>query len=146
MGDTGRALSLRKAPGWVYVAVALVGAAGQFWLAYAFARSVRRYSSDLNDERQLALYAWIIGTAMVMALTVIEVVAVGVEPAVVFVVVFYSFAVGIFAPMQFLFHSRFPALGERLRLQKDIGVGVAVTVLLALALIVLAALGGLRLG
>lgn len=142
VGDTGQVLSLLQAPGWVYVAVALVGAAGQFWLGYAFSRSVRRYTADLTEERQLAFYAWMIGTVVVMALTVAEVVALGAEPAVVFVVVFYSFAVGIFAPMQFIFHSRFPALGERLLLRPVNGVGVALTALLAVGLVVLAAAGG----
>ena len=146
VGDTGRVLLLLGAPGWVYGVLALVGVAGQFWLAYYFASQVRRYASTISAERQLAFFAWMAGTAIVVALTVIEVLALGVEPEVTFVVVFYSCAVGVYAPMQFIFHSRFPALGEPLALRTVNAAGWALAGVLATALVVLAFLGGLRLG
>jgi hypothetical protein len=146
VGDTGRLLELLQAPGWVYVVLAVVGVAGQFGLAYLFAGQVRRYTTTLTEERQLAFYPWIFGTAIVMVLTLMEVLAFGVEPAVMIVVVSYSFAVAIFAPMQFIFHERFRALGEPLALRPFHVAGFVGTAALAAGLVVLAAVGGVTLG
>jgi hypothetical protein len=61
-GDTGRALTLLHAPGWVFILVSLVGVAMQFGLAYLFARQVKRYTNGIEGERVLAFRAWAIGT------------------------------------------------------------------------------------
>ncbi|MET0692428.1 MAG: hypothetical protein ABWY56_00780 [Propionibacteriaceae bacterium] len=146
VGDTGQVLSLLGAPGWAYVLVALVGVAGQFWLAYRFAGQVKRYARTVAAERQLAFIAWILGTLIMIALTTVEVVAMRAEPAHVFVVVFYSCAVGIFGPMQFIFRARFSAGNETLELRPVNAVGIVVTVLVAVVLVGLAFAGGVTLG
>jgi hypothetical protein len=81
-----------------------------------------------------------------VALTLVEVLAVGVDGATAFVVVFYSCAIGIFAPMQFLFHSRFPIGDESLDVSTVSAPALALTVIGAAALIALAFSGGVRLG
>lgn len=146
VGDTGQVLKLLGAPGWAYALVALVGVAGQFWLGYRFASQVKRYTRTVDAERQLAFIAWIIGTLIMIVLTTVQVVALGVEPAVVFVVVFYSCAVGVFGPMQFIFHHRFPAGEEHLELRRVNVRGLVVTVVLAVLLVGLALSGGVTLG
>jgi hypothetical protein len=146
VGDTGQILRLLAAPGWVYGVVAVLGVAGQFWLAYRFAGQVRRYAHTIFAERRLSYLAWIVGTVVVVALTLVEVLAVGVDGATAFVVVFYSCAIGIFAPMQFLFHSRFPVGDESLDVSTVSAPALALTVIGAAALIALAFSGGVRLG
>jgi hypothetical protein len=146
VGDTGRVLSLLEAPGWSYALVAVVGVAGQFWLAYRFAGQIKRYARSVDAERQLAFIAWIFGTLIVIALTTVQVIVMRAEPAVIFVVVFYSVAVGVFAPMQFIFHARFTAGSETLELRRVNVVGIIVTVVVAALLVGLAASGGLVLG
>lgn len=145
VGDTGQVMKLLGAPGWSYAAVALVGVAGQFWLGYRFAGQVRRYARTVDEERQLAFIAWIIGTLIMIVLTTVEVIALHVEPAVVFVVVFYSCAVGVFGPMQFIFHQRFAVGDEVLRLPRVNVTGIVVTVVVAVLLVGLALSGGIRL-
>ncbi len=44
VGDTGQVLSLAGAPGLVYVAVLVVGVAGQFTLGYLFSWQIKRYA------------------------------------------------------------------------------------------------------
>ncbi len=146
VGDTGQVLKLLDAPGWTYALVAAVGVAGQFWLGYRFAGQVRRYARTVDAERQLAFIAWIIGTLIMVIPTTLQVVALGVEPAVVFVVVFYSCAVGVFGPMQFIFHHRFPPGDEQLDLRRVNVTGIVVTVALAILLVGLAFSGGVTLG
>jgi hypothetical protein len=146
VGDTGQILHLLGAPALVYVGVALAGVAGQFWLGYRFAGEVSRYADTVAEERQLAYHAWILGTLVVIAVTVTEVLALGADPATLFVVVFYSCAVGVFGPMQFIFHARFPPRHEPLAVSRVSPAALVLTVLLAAALIGLAFAGGVRLG
>lgn len=146
-GDTARALTLVGAPGWVFVLVAVVGAALQFGLAYLFAGQVSRYTDGVAGERVIAFRAWAVGTLVVILLTVAELVMVGPPAGAIVAVAAYSFAVGIFAPMQFLFRGRVPPQAkEDLGLDRLSRTGLGVTVAVAVALLVLAAVGGLTLG
>jgi hypothetical protein len=146
-GDTGRALTLLHAPGWVFILVALLGAAMQFGLAYLFARQVKRYTSGIEDERVLAFRAWAAGTLVVAVLTVLELLLVQPDVGAVVAVGMYALAVGIFAPMQFIFSRRVPRVQlEDLALARSSRTGLAVAALAATAMIILAAVGGVRLG
>jgi hypothetical protein len=146
-GDTGRALTLLHAPGWVFILVALVGVMLLFGLTYLFARQVKRYTSGLEGERVLAFRAWAIGTLVNVVLIVAELLLV--QPAIgdIVAVGLYAFAVGIFAPMQFIFSRRVPRRPvEDLDLDRPSRTGLIITGLAAVAVIVLAAVGGVRLG
>jgi hypothetical protein len=146
-GDTGRALTLLGAPGWVFVLGALVGVALLFGLAYLFARQVKRYTTGLDGERVLAFRAWALGTLVNVVLTVLELLLVRPDSGTTFAVSMYAFAVGIFAPMQFIFSRRAPKLQvEDLRLSRLSRPGLIVTGLAVIAVLVLAAVGGVRLG
>lgn len=87
---------------------------------------------------------------MVILLTVVELITVAPPAGAVVAVAAYSFAVGIFAPMQFIFRSRVPPRPrEDLRLDRVSRVsraGLGVTIAVAAALLALAAVGGLTLG
>lgn len=146
-GDTARALSLLGAPGWVFVLAALLGAAGQFGLAFLFAGQVKRYTDGIDGEGVLAFRAWAVGTLVVILLTVVELTMVGPPAGAIVAVAAYSFAVGIFAPMQFIFRGRVPPRAkEDLGLDRVSRAGLGVTAAVAAALLVLAAVGGVTLG
>ncbi len=81
-----------------------------------------------------------------VVITTIQVLAMGANGAVAFVVIFYSFAVGVFAPMQFIFHNRVPARFEPLQLRRVNRTGLTLVVLLVIAVVGLAFQGGVRLG
>lgn len=147
VGDTGQILHLLHAPVLVYVLVGLAGVAGQLWLANRFAGQVKRYAPSIDEERQMiAFRSWILGTVIVMALTLIDVLVLHAEPAVAVVVVFYSCAIAIFAPMQFLFRRRFSAGHEILALRPGNVLALTLTIVLSVAEMALAIAGGTRLG
>jgi hypothetical protein len=146
-GDTGRALTLLRAPGWVFILVALVGVALQFALAYLFARRIKRYTDGIEGERVLAFRAWAIGTLVTVVLTVSELLLLQPGRGVTLPVAVYAVAVGIFAPMQFIFSRRVPKVPvEELSLARPSRPGLILAGLAVLAVIVLAAVGGVRLG
>jgi len=145
VGDTGQALGLLGAPGWVFVLVCLVGAAVQLLLARHFAREVQRYARDLGEQRALAFQAWLLGTAGLVVLTAAQVALLGPPADVAAVVVVYSIAVGVFAPMQFLFNRRVTATYEGLALGR-LRLPLVLAAVLALALLAVAAVGGVQLG
>jgi hypothetical protein len=145
VGDTGQALGLLGAPGWVFALVCVVGALVQLALARHFAREVQRYARDLDDQRALAFQPWLLGTAAVVVLTVAQTVLLDAPAEIAVVVIIYSVAIGVFAPMQFLFNRRVSAPYEGLVVGR-LRVPLALVLLLAAALLVLAAVGGLTLG
>jgi hypothetical protein len=146
-GDTGRALTLLHAPGWVFILVSLVGVAMLFGLAYLFARQVKRYTDGIEGERVLAFRAWAIGTLINVVLVTTELLLATPDMGSLVAVGAYAFAVGIFAPMQFIFSRRVPKVPvEDLDLARPSRAGLILTVLAVLAVIVLAAVGGVRLG
>lgn len=146
VGDTGQILKLLHAPVWVYVLVGLIGVAGQLWLANRFAGQVKRYAPSIDQERQIAFRSWLLGTAIVMALTLVDVLVLHAEPAVAVVVVFYSCAIGIFAPMQFLFRRRFVPGHETLAIPRVSLPALTLTIVVSVAEVALALAGGVRLG
>lgn len=141
-GDTGRVLALLDAPAWVYVVVGLAGVAGQFLLARRFAFEVKRYAADLDAERRIAFYPWLIGTGVAVVLAAVEVLLISPSPEIVVVVVSYNFAIGVFAPMQFIFSTRARNDYEGLTLSGISRAGLAVTIAASAAMIILAGVGG----
>lgn len=144
-GDTGQALTLMKAAFWVFLLVALAGAGGFVLLARRFAVEVKRYASDLQEERRLGYYPWLIGTPIIIVITLVEIALDGVGGAELFLVASYGFAVGVFAPMQFIFRTKVSNTYERLQLQPVNLAGSITAVVLTAALIALAGVHGLRL-
>jgi len=145
-GDTGKMLALLNAPGPSFVAVALTGVIGQFLLAWRFAVEVKRYTSSKTEERQLAYFPWLIGTPAVMVLTLLELIMLRIPGLQLVLILAYSVAFGIFAPMQFIFSSRVSNTYEALGLSRSLTLPFAVTVAFALLDLALAAVGGLQLG
>lgn len=147
-GDTGQALALLGAPGWVYVLVAAFGVAGQFWLARRFAFEVSRYTSATQDQRRLAYFPWLLAMAVAVVQTLVELLALRV-PAIYFVpVLAYAFAFAVFAPMQFLFADRIhrDPHPETLRVTPWSRPALVLTGLAVVADVVLALTGGVTLG
>jgi hypothetical protein len=145
-GDTGRVLALLNAPNLVFLAVGLVGVVGQFLLAWRFAVEVKRYTRDKGEERQLAYFPWLIGTLIIVALTVLELILLRLPASYVVLILSYSVAFGVFAPMQFIFSSRVSNTYEPLSLARSLALPVVVTAMVALLGLALAGIHGLRLG
>lgn len=145
-GDTGQVLALLAAPSLVFVAVGLLGVVGQFLLAWRFAVEVKRYTSSKHEERQLAYFPWLIGTPIIVGVTLLELIMLQVPAVYVVLILAYSVAFGVFAPMQFIFSSRVSNSFEQLELTGNLKFPIAVTVVVALLELGLAAIGGLQLG
>jgi hypothetical protein len=88
----------------------------------------------------------LIGTPIVAALTVLELLILRVPPGYLVLILAYSVAFGVFAPMQFIFSTRVRNTYEPLDLSPSLRIPIAVTVAVAVLNVALAATGGLRLG
>jgi len=125
----------------------VLGVALQFGLGLLFARRLKRYTEGIEGERVLAFRAWAIGTLVTVVLAVSELLLVQPGSGAVVAVGLYAVAVGIFAPMQFIFSRRVRTVPvEDLSLTRLSRAGLVLTALAAAAAIVLAAVGGIRLG
>ena len=144
-GDTGQALALLGAPTWIFLIVSIIGVGGQFLLARRFAIEVKRYASGIEQERSLSFYSWMIGTPVVVVLTAVEALLMGAPAEQLVIVVAYGLAVGVFAPMQFLFSARVQNASDPLRLKPVDPAALGVTVVVAVAMIALAGQGGVTL-
>jgi hypothetical protein len=144
-GDTGQILSLLHAPLVVSILVGLIGAAGIISLARRFAVEVKRYAANLTEERQLAFYPWLLGTPIILALSIAELAMLRVPGADFVLILMYNVAFGIFAPMQFNFRNRVHNTREPLVLSRVSVIGLALTVAFAIFEVILAGVGGLRL-
>lgn len=145
-GDTGKVLALLDAPLAVSLLVGLVGAAAVVWLSRRFAVEVKRYAQDLTTERQLAFRPWLIGTPIIIVLSVAELARFDVPIAPRLLILMYGVALGIFAPMQFIFRDRVHNALEPLVLERVSVVGLGLTVAVGVLSVVLAGVGGLTLG
>jgi hypothetical protein len=88
----------------------------------------------------------LIGTPIVAALTVLELLILRVPPGYLVLILAYSVAFGVFAPMQFIFSTRVRNTYEPLDLSPSLRIPIAVTVAVAVLNVALAATGGLRFG
>jgi hypothetical protein len=145
-GDTGQVLALLKVPGPVFFVVAAVGIGGQFLLARRFAVEVKRYATDKSAERLLAYFPWLIGTPILIVLTLVELLLLEVPVAELVLVAAYSVAFGIFAPMQFIFSDKVRNTFEALTLRRVNVSAIAVAGLVSVLDVTLAGIGGVRLG
>jgi hypothetical protein len=130
----------------VSILVGLIGAAGIIWLARRFAIEVKRYAADLTAERKLAFYPWLLGTPIIIVLSVAELSMLRVPLADFILILMYNVAFGIFAPMQFNFRNRVHNSREPLTLARVSVIGLALTVALGIFEVILAGVGGLTLG
>jgi hypothetical protein len=105
-GDTGKVLTLLGAPQWVFLAVGVVGVAGQFWLARRFAVEVKRYATEPAQQRRIAYFPWLIGTLVIVLLALVELIMLRLPTPYLVLILVYSVAFGVFAPMQFIFSRR----------------------------------------
>ncbi|HEX8487655.1 MAG TPA: hypothetical protein VF642_03845 [Propionibacteriaceae bacterium] len=145
-GDTGRVLELLNAPLVVSILVGLIGAAGVIWLARRFAIEVKRYAVDITTERQLAFHPWLLGTPIIIAMSVAQLAKLDVPIAALILILMYNVAFGVFAPMQFNFRTRVHNTYQPLVMERVSVVGLGVTVAVGVFSVILAGVGGLTLG
>lgn len=144
VGDTGQIMAILGAPPLVYVASAVLGAALTLLNARLLAGQVTRYARSQDELRHLVLLPWLIGTALTVALTLLENVGAGVSSSDVVVIVAGAVAVAIFAPVFTLFYRRLHPPYEELRLRTPV---VPLVGTVVLVVVIAAVLGpGLRLG
>jgi hypothetical protein len=115
-GDTGRVLSLLRAPVAVYIACGVIGAALTLLNARLLAGQVMRYATGPTELRRLVLFPWLIATAVAVALTPLNLIGGRADPATLPLIMAGAFAIAIFAPMFTLFYRRISRPYERLDL------------------------------
>jgi hypothetical protein len=143
-GDTGRVFSLLDAPTLVYVVAFLVGVVLTLLNSRLLAGQVTRYGRTPDELRHLVLFPWLLGTGIVVVLTLVSAVLGSVGAADFPVIVAGAVATAIFAPMFTFFYRRLRTPYEGLALGRALPWVVATAVL---AVLVIAVLGpGLRLG
>jgi MFS family permease len=143
-GDTGRVLALLDAPTVVYVVAFVVGVVLTLLNSRLLAGQVTRYGRTPDELRHLVLFPWLIGTGVVVLLTLASALTGTVPAADLPVIVAGAVATAIFAPMFTFFYRRLRTPYEGLAVGRTLPwvIGTAV-----LALLVIAVLGpGLRLG
>ena len=143
-GDTGQVFALLALPGAAYVLAVVVGAALMLANARLLAAQVVRYATSPDELRHTVLFPWLLGSAVVVVLTLLDASRSSLDPGSSTVIVAGAATVGIFAPMFSFFYRRLDRPYERLDLRRPLG-PVVVTVLAALAVFTLLA-PGLRLG
>jgi len=113
-GDTGLVLKLLSAPAYAYVSLFLMGLFGMIWLARMFAGQAIRYTNDANSLRQIGLFAWIVGTGIL--LVIYTAASRNVPTQVVPTILAGVGTVGIFTPMLTFFYKKLHAPYEDLKL------------------------------
>ncbi len=143
-GDTGQIMAVLGAPTVAYVGSSVLGVALTLLNARLLAGQVTQYARSQDELRHLVLLPWLIGTAITIALTLLDNLGAGVSGADVVVIVAGAVAIAIFAPVFTLFYRRLHPPYVDLRLRTPF-VPLAVTVVLVVVIAVV--LGpGLRLG
>lgn len=142
-GDTGQTLELLNAPFVVSILSLIFGVAGQFGLAWLFAREAVRHVADLPGLRAFCVTPWLLGTAgLVVFMTLVLVIfppQMGSEVLV--PVIVGTVALPVWAPMAMIFAGRelrrlSPPGSEPLRFGRPL-VWVIVTVVIMVVELVL---------
>jgi hypothetical protein len=107
---------------------------------------VKRYATEPAQQRRIAYFPWLIGTPVIVLLALLELIMLQLPTQYVVLILAYSVAFGVFAPMQFIFSRRVHNTLEPLSLAPVPAAGLVLTGLFAVLGITLAAIGGLRLG
>lgn len=141
-GDTGKVLDLLGAPTLVFVVFVIVGVVGTLALSRTVAGQALRYTRGKAELFRLVMYPWLIGTAVVVVLSVADLSRTGAVTGDEFVlIVAAAVATGIFAPMFTLFWQRMkPGPAEELSLKRPV-IPLLVTVVLAVVVFVVVAPG-----
>jgi hypothetical protein len=129
VGDTGQALALLNAPIAVYVLSFVVGTLGMVWLARQFASRAVAFSSDRTSLRMVGLFAWLIGTGLLLLIDVFTNVALPLD--VLPTVLAGTATIGMFTPMLTFFYRRVSVPHEPLTLKAPFAPGI-LTLLLVL--------------
>jgi hypothetical protein len=144
VGDTGQILAILDAPAVVYLGCAVLGVALTLLNARLLAGQVTRYARSQDELRHLVLLPWLIGTAITIALTLLDNIGAGVSGSDVVVIVAGAVAVAIFAPVFTFFYRRLHPPYEELLLRTPV---VPLVLTVTVAVLVAVVLGpGLRLG
>lgn len=146
IGDTGSTAAAYGVSVAITAPLGALGVLGTIWLAMRFAVPLLRHTDgSLAQMRSVAFYPWMIGTAMVLALTAAYLARAGDQFGAgdVFGVLMGAFALGVWAPMSLPFTTRArradPALpgSEPLTVSRVPVLGVLVLVVLVAVNLVL---------
>lgn len=130
-GDTAQAFELLDAPPSWYIVATTVGWICLPLTAWMFAGRIRSMASSDRDKRAIAVWPWMIGTGVFVALMGVYVVLSPISDATVIVAVMAgAIAVGVYAPMSMMFGAkRFGATSSPVIAWPPIG-GIALAVIL----------------
>lgn len=131
-GDTGAALAALDAPAWLGWLCMLVGIAGLIFLARRFTVRGVRHTRDLYGMRAFCYRPWLIGTAVSVLLTAVNLTLTPDTPGdAVFAILIGSASLGVFAPMAMIWWQRISPAKELLDLRVP-RAGIVAVVVLAL--------------
>jgi len=140
-GDTGAALAELHAPVWVGWVCMAAGIAGLVFLARQFAVPVVRFARDLYETRAFCVHAWLLGTAISVALNAAFLARTpGTSAGAIFAIMLGAASLGVFAPMAMMFRQKVPTGKEPLQLGIP-RAGIITAVVLALVNLLLLARG-----
>lgn len=106
-GDTAQAFALLDAPPIAYILATTIGWICLPLTAWLFAIAIRPISSTIGDKRDLAVWPWMIGTAVLLVLMGAYVLlSPSFEASVVVAVMAGALAVGVYAPMSMMFGTK----------------------------------------
>lgn len=147
-GDTGAAAHLLGIPVWLQVLALLVGVAGMFANARAFATHLARHAGSDNRVRQaMTLYTWLIGmgVSVVLSILYLAISPVELSAADQIAVIAAGTVLLVFAPMAHIFSRAVAGVPyEPLRLPRVPVAALVVLVLLVIGNVLLSA--GVRFG
>lgn len=144
-GDTGKVLDLLGAPAFVYVVSCALGVVGTLAVSRTLATQVVRYAHTPEEMRAMVIFPWLIGTGLVVSLTLLQSPFQDLEPDQTFLVLLAAVAIGIFAPMFSFFYGSMTIGDEHLQLGSS-RPWIVATAAVAVLLTALAVVGGLHLG
>ncbi len=148
IGDTGSTAAAYDVSLAVTAPIGVLGVLGTIRLAMRFAVPLLRHTDgSLAQMRSVAFYPWMIGTAVILGLTVLYLARAGDQFAAgdVFGVLMGAFALGVWAPMSLPFTTRARALDPALPGSEPLAID-RVPVLGVVVLVVLVAVNVLLLG
>jgi hypothetical protein len=143
-GDSGLVFALLGAPAVVYVVAFAVGAALMLLNARLLASQVVRYAASIPELRRTVLLPWLVGTAAVVALTLLEAVRAGTGRGAFAIIAAGAVSIAVFAPLLTLFYRRRNRPYERLELRRPVA-PLVITVVVAVLMVGFLA-PGIRLG
>ena len=103
-GDTAQAFTLLGLPPGAFIAATVIGWLGLPLTAWAFAAPIRELAASDRDRTAMAVWAWLLGTGVLLALMALYVVLSPIDDSgAVTAVLAGAAAIGVFAPVSMMF-------------------------------------------